>query len=65
MNAPATLGRACRGATRRSYLGKTMKGELGQQPEKVSAKVMGLIQGQDPGVAAPDAALLFCKATKE
>jgi hypothetical protein len=22
-------------------------------------------QGQDPGVAAPDAALLFCKATKE
>jgi hypothetical protein len=25
----------------------------------------GKIKKQDPGVAAPDAALLFCKATKE
>jgi hypothetical protein len=39
--------------------------ELGQQAAKISAKVIGLIQGQDPGDAAPDAALLFCKATKE
>jgi hypothetical protein len=47
------------------FLGKTKNRELGQQPAKVSAKVRGLIQGQNPGVSAPDADLLFCKATKE
>jgi hypothetical protein len=36
-------------------------GSLGSSRQKA----MGLIQRQDPGVAAPDAALLFCKATKE